>query len=82
MPWLQNKTALVAGLKGDAGRVLAKLLTRECQHRTKNLFAVMLAVVSRNFVGKHTVKDAEAAVIDRLQSLGKTHLMLFHHEWA
>jgi two-component sensor histidine kinase len=58
-----------------------ELLTQEIQHRTKNLFAVMLAVVSRSFAGKHTVKDAEAAVIDRLQSLGKTHLMLFDREW-
>jgi PAS domain S-box-containing protein len=58
-----------------------ELLTQEIQHRTRNLFAVVLAVVSRSFVGKHTVKDAEAAVIDRLRSLGKTHLMLIDHEW-
>jgi hypothetical protein len=25
---------------------------------------------------RHTVKDAEAAVMDRLHSLGKTHLLL------
>jgi PAS domain S-box-containing protein len=58
-----------------------ELLTQEIQHRTRNLFAVVLAVVSRSFVGKHTVKDAEATVIDRLRSLGKTHLMLIDHEW-
>jgi two-component sensor histidine kinase len=37
--------------------------------------------VSRSFVGKYTVEDAEAAVIDRLRSLGKTHLMLIDQEW-
>ena len=31
-----------------------ELLTREIQHRTKNLFAVVLAVVSRSFAGKYT----------------------------
>jgi PAS domain S-box-containing protein len=58
-----------------------ELLTQEIQHRTKNLFAVVLAVVSRSFAGKHTVKDAEAAVMDRLHSLGKTHLLMIDKEW-
>ena len=57
------------------------LLTREIQHRTGNLFAVVLAVVSRSFAGKHSVKDAEAAVISRLSSLAETHLMLLDKEW-
>jgi PAS domain S-box-containing protein len=58
-----------------------ELLAREIQHRTKNLFAVVLAVVSRSFAGKSTVKDAEAAVISRLRSLGQTHVMLIEKEW-
>ena len=58
-----------------------ELLTREIQHRTKNLFAVVLAVVARSFVGKYTVKDAEAAVVSRLRSLGQTHVMLMDKEW-
>ena len=58
-----------------------ELLTREIQHRTKNLFAVVLAVVSRSFAGKYTVKDAEAAVVSRLRSLGQTHVMLIDKEW-
>jgi PAS domain S-box-containing protein len=58
-----------------------ELLTREIQHRTKNLFAVVLAVVSRSFAGKNSVKDAEAAVVSRLRSLGQTHIMLIDQEW-
>ena len=58
-----------------------ELLTREVQHRTKNLFAVVLAVVSRSFVGKYTVEDAKAAVVSRLRSLGQTHIMLIEKEW-
>ena len=58
-----------------------EFLTREIQHRTKNLFAVVLAVVSRSFAGKSTVKDAEAAVVSRLRSLGQTHIMLIDKEW-
>jgi len=58
-----------------------ELLTREIQHRTKNLFAVVLAVVTRSFADKYTVKDAEAAVVGRLRSLGQTHIMLMDKEW-
>jgi PAS domain S-box-containing protein len=58
-----------------------EFLTREIQHRTKNLFAVVLAVVSRSFAGKSTVEDAEAAVVSRLRSLGQTHVMLIEKEW-
>jgi PAS domain S-box-containing protein len=58
-----------------------ELLAREIQHRTKNMFAVVLAVVSRSYAGKYTVKDAEAAVVSRLRSLGQTHVMLIEKEW-
>ena len=36
-----------------------ELLTRELHHRTKNLFAVVQAVVSRSFAGKRTVEEAQ-----------------------
>jgi PAS domain S-box-containing protein len=57
------------------------LLAREIQHRTRNLFAVVLAVVARSFAGKHTVKDAESAVLSRLHSLAETHAMLLGRDW-
>ena len=57
------------------------LLTSELQHRTKNLFAVVHAVVSRSFVGKHTVEDAQASVLSRLRSLAQAHVMLIEKEW-
>ena len=58
-----------------------ELLTREIQHRTKNLFAVVLSVVARSFANRHTVKDAESAVLSRLRSLAQTHAMLIDKEW-
>jgi len=61
--------------------VRQELLTREIHHRTKNLFAVVLAVVSRSFAGKDNVEDAQAAVLSRLHSLGQTHFMLIDKEW-
>jgi two-component system, chemotaxis family, CheB/CheR fusion protein len=57
------------------------LLSREVHHRTKNLFAVVQAIVSRSFVGKSTVKEAEAAVLGRLQSLAQTHELLVAKDW-
>jgi len=58
-----------------------ELLTREIQHRTKNLFAVVDAVVARSFAGKRTVEEAAAAVRHRLYSLAQTHAMLLDKEW-
>ena len=58
-----------------------ELLTHEVQHRTKNLFAVVQAVVARSFAGKQTLKEAESAVMDRLRSLSQTHVMLIDKEW-
>ncbi len=57
------------------------MLTRELHHRTKNLFAVVQSVVSRSFAGKHTVKDAETAVKNRLRSLAQTHALLVEKDW-
>jgi PAS domain S-box-containing protein len=58
-----------------------ELLSRELSHRTKNLFAVVQAVVSRSFAGKRTVEEAEEAVLSRLQTLGQTHVLLIDKHW-
>ena len=58
-----------------------EMLTRELNHRTKNLFAVVQSVVSRSFAGKQTVKDAETAVKNRLRSLAETHALLVEKDW-
>jgi PAS domain S-box-containing protein len=57
------------------------MLTREIQHRTQNLFAVVQAVASRSFAGKNTVAEAEAAVMSRLGSLAQTHVLLMDRQW-
>jgi PAS domain S-box-containing protein len=59
-----------------------ELLAREIQHRTKNLFAVVQAVVGRSFAGKETVAKAEAAVMSRLSSLAQTHVLLLDKQWG
>jgi len=53
-----------------------ELLTAEIHHRTRNIFAVVQAVVARIFVGKNTVQETEASVLGRLHSLAQTHAML------
>jgi PAS domain S-box-containing protein len=58
-----------------------ELLTREIQHRTKNLFTVVQAVVARSMADKQTVQEARASVLSRLQSLAQTHAMLVDTEW-
>jgi PAS domain S-box-containing protein len=58
-----------------------ELLTHEIQHRTKNLFAVVHAVVARSFAGKETIDEAKSAVLSRLESLAQTHAMLMDKDW-
>jgi PAS domain S-box-containing protein len=58
-----------------------ELLTREIHHRTRNLFAVVLSIVSSSFAGKYTVRDAERSVVSRLSALGKAHFMLIDKQW-
>jgi len=58
-----------------------QLLTQEIHHRTRNLFAVVHSVVARSFAGKLTVQEAEAAVLDRLNSLAQTHTILMDKDW-
>jgi len=62
-------------------QVRQELLTAEIHHRTKNLFAVVHAVVARSFAGKQTVGEAEEAVLSRLHSLAKTHAILIDKDW-
>jgi two-component sensor histidine kinase len=56
-------------------------LARELQHRTKNLFSVVQAIVARSFANKRTVQEAETAVSERLHSLAQTHAILIDKEW-
>jgi PAS domain S-box-containing protein len=58
-----------------------ELLTRELHHRTQNLFTVIQSVVSRSFVGKRSVAEAESTVLSRLASLAQTHALLAEREW-
>jgi two-component sensor histidine kinase len=58
-----------------------ELLARELQHRTKNLFSVVQAVVARSFSGKSTVQEAKTAIQDRLLSLAQTHAIIAEKDW-
>ncbi|HXF54362.1 MAG TPA: PAS domain S-box protein [Hyphomicrobiaceae bacterium] len=58
-----------------------ELLAREIQHRTKNIYSVVQAVVARSFAGKRTVEEAQESVLARLRSLAQTHALLVEAEW-
>jgi PAS domain S-box-containing protein len=58
-----------------------ELLTKEIQHRTKNIFSLVQAVISRSFMDKGTVAEAKESVLNRLHSLAQTHVMLIDKEW-
>lgn len=56
-----------------------KLLTRELDHRAKNLLAVVQSVVSLTRAA--TLAEFKAAVEGRIQSLGRAHSMLAASRW-
>jgi two-component sensor histidine kinase len=57
------------------------LLAHELQHRTKNLFAVVQAIVARSFADKGSPKEVQTAVQERLHSLAQTHAIIADREW-
>ena len=58
-----------------------ELLARELQHRTKNLFSVVQAVVARSCANKSTVQEAKTAIQARLLSLAQTHALTADKDW-
>jgi PAS domain S-box-containing protein len=58
-----------------------ELLTRELNHRTKNLFAVIQSIVSRSFAGKKSLEDAKTAVLGRLYALSQANALLMGEDF-
>lgn len=58
-----------------------KLLVRELQHRTKNLIAVIQAVVGRSLDESKTMGEAKEAFTGRLQALARSYELLVESAW-
>ncbi len=58
-----------------------ELLTRELNHRTKNLFAIIISVVSKSFAGKSSIAEARGSVLNRLHSLAQTNTLLLEQDF-
>ncbi len=71
----------------DARRDLTKaqshqnLLSRELQHRTQNLFAVVRSIVSKSLREGQTVAQAKEVIGGRLQAVARTHSILAGAAW-
>lgn len=84
---LRDRSGEVIGIVGVATDVSAareaeqreRLLSRELDHRAKNLLAVVQSVVSLTRAG--TLAEFKAAVEGRIQSLGRAHSMLAASRW-
>lgn len=53
-----------------------QLLFRELQHRSRNLFTVIQAVVSRTIAESQSMPEAKGAAETRIAALARTHAML------
>jgi two-component sensor histidine kinase len=58
-----------------------KLLLRELQHRTQNLFAVIQVIITRSFAEGKTMAEVERVISGRVQALARTHAILAGADW-
>jgi two-component sensor histidine kinase len=58
-----------------------KLLMRELQHRTQNLFAVILAIIGRSLTEEQSISNAKQVIEGRLQALARAHGILAGTNW-
>ena len=68
-----------AGLKAEAQLVAARIQTiliDEIHHRTKNMLAVVTAIVKQSMRSASSIVAAEAAISTRLAAMAKAHALL------
>lgn len=58
------------------------LMLREMAHRTKNLLAVLQAMIHQTSRGSSTVEDFQTAISQRIAGLGKSTDLLASREWS
>ena len=76
--WLERRTALAEAEAREAdelrrARERSDLLARELNHRVKNLFAVILSIVSLSGRGATDVKDLVRKIRERIHALSLAH---------
>ncbi|WP_244577979.1 PAS domain S-box protein [Hoeflea halophila] len=59
-----------------------RLLVRELQHRSGNLFAIVRAVISRSLSGDRTLSEARSVLDSRLTAMARTFQLLHDLEWS
>src|SRR5205823_14534848 len=58
-----------------------KLLVRELQHRTQNLFAVIQSIIGRSLADGQTAAQTKQVITGRLQALARAHAILAGAAW-
>lgn len=59
-----------------------RLLMREINHRVKNQYAVVLAVIRQTATRSRSIEDFEKRVRERIMALSHSHDLLSHVDWA
>lgn len=59
-----------------------KLLVRELQHRSNNIFATVQAVVARSLSGDRTLHQTQKTLEARLAALARSYQLLNESEWS
>ncbi|WP_082072951.1 sensor histidine kinase [Hyphomicrobium sp. 99] len=73
-----------AGLESaehDVARKLQQLIVEELHHRIKNTLGIVQAIVSQSLQTADTIVEAQRAIGQRLQSLGRVQDLLLQTKW-
>jgi two-component sensor histidine kinase len=60
---------------------LQSVVLEELHHRVKNTLAIVLAITSQSLRSATDVKQAAAAILSRIQALGRAHDLLLRTSW-
>lgn len=65
----------------EVARKLQRLMLEELHHRIKNTLATVQSIVTQSLRTADTILDAQGAIEQRLQSLGRVHDLLLRTTW-
>ena len=84
---IAEANGIVAALKHASAELSSRadqqrVLMRELNHRVKNIISVVSALASRTLSEEHSLADARARLLQRLQSLARAHDLLIGANWG
>jgi two-component sensor histidine kinase len=84
---IAEANGIVAALKHASAQLSSRadqqrVLMQELSHRIKNIISVIRVLASRTLSEEHSIAEARATLLERLQSLARAHELLIGVNWG